>query len=82
MFILVCILCRIFACVRGFLHLFLEMPDGTVVAKTANPAVPTSLLQEVMTWKKQGISMSDTIDRLRSRTIPEGYTPHTWNRGI
>ena len=58
------------------------MPDGSVVAKTANPAVPTALLQEVLTWQKQGISMSDIIDRLRSRTVPQGYIPHSWNPGI
>ena len=53
-----------------------------MIAKTPHPAVPESLLLEVMAWQKQGVSMSDAVDRLRSRTVPHGYTPHTWTPGI
>ena len=53
-----------------------ELPDGSVFAKTPNSVVPASLLQEVMTWLKQGISISDAIDRLRPITVSPGYTPH------
>ena len=34
-----------------------------------------------MTWLKQGATLFDAVDRLRPRTVPPGYTPHTWTPG-
>ena len=57
------------------------MPDGTIVAKHPNPAVPPSVLQEISNWIVQGASLEDAVDRLRSRTVPAGYNFHTWRPG-
>ena len=38
------------------------MPDGTIVAKHPNPAVPPSVLQEISNWIVQGASLEDAVD--------------------
>ena len=53
-----------------------------VVAEIPNSAVPTALLTEILLWKEEGCSEMDVIERLRLRTIPDGYQYHTWNYGI
>lgn len=59
----------------------LELPDGTVVAKRTNPAVPSSVLREISDWLRQGATLEDAVDRLRARTVPAGYEFHTWQPG-
>jgi len=62
---------------------FLErLPDGTVVAELVNEAVPQSVLHEIWNWREQEISKEDIFHRLRPRTVPPGYTFHTWKSGI
>ena len=58
------------------------LPDGQVVAEVPNPAVPTTLLEEILNWKMQGATTKDVLERLRVRTVPMGYSPHTWTPGI
>lgn len=47
--------------------------DGSIGSKHPNPAVPLSLLTEILEWREGGISMDDIVDRLRPRTVPSGY---------
>ena len=52
--------------------------DGTISAERKNPAVPITLVSEILSWKEQGASMEDIVDRLRPRTVPPGYPYTTW----
>jgi len=58
-----------------------RLTDGTVVAELANEAVPQSVLHDIWNWREQGISKEDILHRLRTRTVPPGYTFHTWKSG-
>lgn len=51
------------------------------MAKYHNPAVPTTVLQEIVLWKAMGVSMDDIVDRLRTRTVPSGYALCMWTPG-
>lgn len=51
------------------------------MAQHASPAVPSSVIQEIDAWLLHGATMEDAVDRLRSRTVPEGYVFHTWEPG-
>lgn len=62
-------------------NLLLEYPNGKFVAHTANPAVTESLLQEIWCMRSHGVSWNDIIHRLRSSTVPSGYTFSTWKPG-
>lgn len=55
--------------------------DGSIGSKHPNPAVPLSLLTEILEWREGGISMDDIVDRLRPRTVPSGYPYCTWKAG-
>ena len=57
------------------------MSDSTIVAAHSNPAVPSSVLEEVYDWRQHGISMEDVVDRLRPRTVPTGYVFTNWKPG-
>lgn len=57
------------------------LPDGTVIAKKHNLAVPTSVLLEILQWEALGATTDDAIGRLRLKTVPQGYTPHQWSPG-
>ena len=61
--------------------MFAVKEDGSIVAKKPNPAVPSDLLKEILSWKSEGASMLDVVTRLRQRTVPAGYTIHTWIPG-
>lgn len=63
-------------------HAHVEKPDGTIVAVAPHPAVPTSLLREILSWRSEGATDLVVISKLRQRTVPEGYTPHPWNPGL
>ena len=52
--------------------------DELVRAATYNPAVPVSTLQDVLKWKREGLGDGDVIDRLRTRTTPDGFPLHKW----
>jgi hypothetical protein len=57
------------------------LPDGTVTAVNYNPAVPVSVLNEILQWTSDGALRNEVIDRLRCRTVPHGYKPHSWSPG-
>ena len=59
-----------------------RLPDGTVIAELDNEAVPQHVLSEICSWREQGISMEDILQRLRPRTVPPGYKFHTWKPGM
>ena len=59
-----------------------ELSDGTITAECENPAVPQSLLLEIWRWMNQGASFEDAVERLRPRTVPPGYSFHTWKSGM
>ena len=50
--------------------------------KLPSPCVSLDLLKEMVSWKRDGASNVDVIDRLRLRCVPPGYTPKPWNQGI
>lgn len=52
-----------------------------VVAVRPNPAVSVEVLAEILKWKEKGATLTDIISRLRPRTVPRGYTFHTWRPG-
>ena len=56
--------------------------DGTIVAEIPNPAVPKKLLEELWHWKQNGVSIEDSIDRIRPRTVPTGYSFSNWRPGM
>lgn len=55
--------------------------DG-LVAEIPNPAVSSSLLQEIQQMKVNGLTEQDIFSRLRSRTVPAGYAYTTWKPGM
>ena len=55
--------------------------NGNIKAKVPNPAVDSNLLCEILSWNREDISVDDIIERLRVRTVPIGYTPHSWAIG-
>lgn len=55
--------------------------DGCIKAECPNPAVPECVLQDVLEWKRSGVSTDDVIDRLRAQTVPPGYPVHPWAHG-
>lgn len=57
------------------------LADGSIHAMKVNCAVPTEMLLEIFTWKKAGVKDAEIIDRLRQRTVPNGYDFHTWIPG-
>lgn len=70
----------------GYCHISLDEnyaeEQSVLVAEDNTSMVPTEVLQEILNWRKDGISLDDIISRLRSRTVPSGYPIHTWKDGI
>ena len=68
------------------LHLYIiilsECPNGKCVAEIANPAVAESLLEEIWCMRSHDVSWKDIIQRLRTSTVPSGYTFSTWKPGL
>ena len=58
-----------------------ELPDGTIQAEVDTGIIPQSILQEVWLLKRKGIDLEDIVERLQPRTLPFGYTYHTWTPG-
>ena len=56
--------------------------DGHIVAKKESPAVSMELLAEILDWKLEGATDKDVLCRLRHRTVPAGYSYHSWCTGI
>ena len=56
--------------------------DGEVVAQVPNSAVCMDLLKEIRDWKAEKASELNVLTRLRQRTVPSGYTPHSWQAGM
>lgn len=56
-------------------------PGGRIVAVKSNPAISTELLTEIFKWQIQGQPWSDTISRLRPRTVPPGFAFSKWKPG-
>lgn len=55
--------------------------NGGIVAECPNPAVPSSVIQDINEWLLQGATMEDVVDYLRTLTVPIGYDFHTWKPG-
>ena len=49
---------------------FCGLKDGTVNAVHYNPAVPASVLREIVQWMRDGACRA------------EGYEPHPWSPGM
>ena len=56
--------------------------DGSVCAKRINPGVSEKLLREIHSWRREGASDKDVNIRLQQRTVPDGYSYHTWIPGL
>lgn len=63
-------------------YIIAEKPNGDVCAEKPNPAVSNTILKEIYQLRECNISMDNIIDRLRTRTVPSGYTYHTWKKGV
>ena len=61
---------------------FLELPDGTLIAECHGTPVPINVLQEIYSWKVNGLTMDDIVQRLRVRTVPNGQVLHSWRPGM
>ena len=57
------------------------LPDGQIVAEYQNPAVPKTILKEILSWMAQGATAKDVVQHLRLRTVPPGFSPHPWIPG-
>ena len=76
--------------VRMFLlHICMHYPkccignkEGNISAALHNPAISGELLGEIDSWYTQGATIDDVIERLRLRTVPPGYTIHSWIEGV
>ena len=55
--------------------------DGAIYGQRKNVAVSEELLKEIYSWRGEGATDKDVLTQLRQRTVPEGYTYHTWNPG-
>ena len=55
--------------------------DGSIVSLQPTPSESPALLREIHLWREAGASEDDVVDRLRTRCVPTGYTPHLWNSG-
>ena len=64
-----------------FIYL-LGAANGTITAKIHNPAVESTLLQQIYLWIEAGATLDDVIERLRLQTVPPGNTIHNWTEGI
>ena len=60
----------------------IEKPDGTVKAKKFNPAISVQTIAEVHELMKSGLDIADIVDRLRTQTVPPGYSCHPWRSGM
>ena len=63
-------------------NIFLVDLNGCVKAEIFNPAIGEELLREILLWQSEGCSISDIVNCLRKRTVPNEYTYHTWREGI
>lgn len=57
------------------------LPSGEIVAKQMSSSVPQSVLKQIHRWSLEKLSYKDIVSRLRCRTVPPGYTIHTWIPG-
>ena len=59
------------------LFVTVKLPNGTVVAKLDNPAVPQHILNEIHSWKEQGACMQDIVYLmvLSEHIITVGHRP-------
>ena len=55
--------------------------DGMIYTEKAIPAVTQEMLSEIRTRQLRGESLPSTIEYLRQKTVPPGYSPHTWETG-
>ena len=58
-----------------------DVEDGNITAVLSNPAVTVGLLSEIKSWYAEGATVNDVVERLRLRTVPCGYTIHSWTEG-
>ena len=54
-----------------------EKADSALTPVWSNPAVPVELFEKVQDVLKGGISIKDTVDHLRTETVPKGYPCHS-----
>ena len=55
--------------------------DGNVTAVLPNPAISIKSLDEIKKWYAEGATIDDVIERLRLKTVPPGYSIHSWTEG-
>ena len=58
-----------------------DLKNGNITAVLLNPAVTLDLLSEINSWHEEGATVNDVVECLRLRTVPLGYTIHSWIEG-
>ena len=51
------------------------------MAELSNPAVPTSVLENILRWKQAGATFEDVLHRLRLKCVPPNIVPKPWMPG-
>ena len=52
------------------------------MAEQMSSSMPQSVLKQIHKWRLEKLSYKDIVSRLRCRTVPSGYTIHTWIPGM
>ncbi|XP_065905627.1 uncharacterized protein [Dysidea avara] len=59
-----------------------RLANGTITTEHDDVVVPSDTLNEMWEWRmNQHVTMEDVVDRLRGRTVPNGYTYCNWKQG-
>lgn len=66
-------------CILHFVF-HIGIKDGSITAVLSNAAVTLGLLSDIKSWHEEGATVDD-VERLRLRTVPVGYTIHSWIEG-
>ena len=68
--------------IRSFkVLLFLIVVYGDLVSQDPNPAVPVTLLAEIVVCQSVNMSWQEILKHIRARTVPNGYRYHNWKPG-
>lgn len=69
------------SCVDHEIYLLQVMSDGKIAAELSNPAVPTSVMENIFRWKQAGATFADILHRLRLKCVPPNFVPKPWIPG-
>ena len=64
----------------SFVTVCLVSSSGSIQALNPKSVLGQDVLREISTWLSEGCLMKDVI--VRQRTVPAGYSYHTWIPGL